>query len=144
METGLCVLGGIQGCCPCSDRTRKAKTQVELNLVRDVKDNKKGFYRYISRRRQAKEGVSPLMKGNGELASSDIEEAEVLNECFASVFTGGQASCFCQDHEPLGEGVGGVFSPSVTVGQVPVLLIKLNMYKSMGLDDIHPTVLKDV
>ena len=42
-----------------------------------------GMYRYIGRRRQAKESVPPLMKGNGELASSDIEKAEVRNECFA-------------------------------------------------------------
>ena len=27
----------------------------------------------------------------------------VLNDRFASVFTGGQASCVCQDHEALGE-----------------------------------------
>ena len=84
---------------------------MELNLARDVKDNKKGFYRYIGRRRQAKEGAPPLMKGSGELASSDTEKAEVLNECFASVFTGGQASHVCQDHEPLGEGVGSGFCP---------------------------------
>ena len=58
---------------------RKAKVQMELNLVKDVKD-KKGFYRYIGRRRRAKESVPPLMKSNGELASSDIEKAEVLNE----------------------------------------------------------------
>ena len=41
----------------CRDRIRKAKAQMELNLVRDVKDNKKGFYRYTGRRRQAKESV---------------------------------------------------------------------------------------
>jgi len=29
----------------CRDRIRKAKAQMELNLARDVKDNKKGFYR---------------------------------------------------------------------------------------------------
>ena len=97
---------------------------MELNLVRDVKYNK-GFYRHIGRKRQAKESVPPLMKGNGELASSDIEKAEVLNECFASVFTGGQAFCVCQDHEPLGEGVGSGFCPTVTMEQVGVLLIKL-------------------
>ena len=73
----------------CGDRIRKAKAQMELNLARDVKDNKKGFYRYIGRRRQAKDSVPPLIKGNEEQASSDIEKAEVLNECFASVFTGG-------------------------------------------------------
>ena len=83
-----------------------------------MKDNKKGFYRYIGRRRQAKESFPPLMKGNGVLTSTDIEEIEVLNECFASVFTGGQASCVCQDHEPPAEGVGSGFCPAVTVEQV--------------------------
>ena len=72
--------------CVCRDRIRKAKVQMELNLARDVKD-KKGFYRYIGRGKQAKKSVPPLMKGNGELASSDIEKAEVLSECFASAFT---------------------------------------------------------
>ena len=31
----------------CRDRVRKAKGQMELNLTRDVKDHKKGFYTYI-------------------------------------------------------------------------------------------------
>ena len=38
----------------CRDRIRKAKAQMEVNLARDVKNNKKGFYRYIGRRRQAR------------------------------------------------------------------------------------------
>jgi len=77
--------------CVCRDRIRKAKVQTELNLARDVKDNKKGFYRYLGRR-QAKESAPPLMKGSVDLASSGIKKAEILNECFASVFMGGQAS----------------------------------------------------
>jgi len=50
---------------------------MELNLTRDVKDHKKGFNRYIGRKRQAKESALFLMKGNRELGSSDIEKAEV-------------------------------------------------------------------
>ena len=127
----------------CRDRIRKANAQVELNLARDVKDNKKGFYRYIGRRRQAKEGAPPLMKGSGELASSDIGKVEVLSEYFASVFTG-QSSCVCQDPEPLGEGAGSGFCPTVRVEQVRVVLMKWNVSKSTGPDDIHPRVLKEM
>ena len=54
--------------CLCRDRIRKAKVQIELNLARDVKDNKKGFYKYIGKKEQAKESVPLLIRGNGELA----------------------------------------------------------------------------
>ena len=61
---------------------------IELNLARDVKGNKKSFYRYISDQRQTRENVGPLRKETGELVSQDTEKAEVLNDFFASVFTG--------------------------------------------------------
>jgi len=32
----------------CRDATRKAKAHLELNLARDVRNNKKGFFNYIS------------------------------------------------------------------------------------------------
>ena len=76
------------------------------------------IHRYIGRRRQTKESVPSLIKGSGELTSSEIEKAEVLSECFASVFTGDQASHVCHDHESLGEGIRNRFYPTVTVKQV--------------------------
>ena len=35
----------------CRKPTRKAKVHLELNLARDVKDNKKGFFKYIGSKR---------------------------------------------------------------------------------------------
>jgi len=32
----------------CRDATRKAKAHLELKLARDIKNNKKGFFNYIS------------------------------------------------------------------------------------------------
>jgi len=33
---------------------------MKLNLARDVKNNRKGFYRYAGQKRQAKESIPPL------------------------------------------------------------------------------------
>ena len=71
----------------------------------------------------------------------------MLNECSASVFTGGQAPPHvCQDPEALGVGERSRFHPTVTVEQVQDLLGILNAYKLafMGPDEIHPWVLKEV
>ena len=40
----------------CRDGARKAKAQMELNLVKDVKNNKKGFFRYIGWAEETGEG----------------------------------------------------------------------------------------
>ncbi|GAB0186169.1 mitochondrial enolase superfamily member 1 [Grus japonensis] len=70
------------------DQVRKAKALTEINLARDVKDNKKSFYRYVSDKMRTRENVGPLRNEMGELVTQDMEKAEVLNDFFASVFTG--------------------------------------------------------
>ncbi|KFR00189.1 hypothetical protein Y956_08025, partial [Nipponia nippon] len=76
----------------CKDGIRKAKARLELNLVRDAKNNKKGFYRYINQKRKVTESIPPLMSRSGKLVTTDEEKAEVLNNFFASVFTGNLSS----------------------------------------------------
>jgi len=58
------------------------------------------FYRYIGQKRRAKTGVPSLVNLKGDLASTDKENAEVLNEFFASVFTGGQDASLSHVPEP--------------------------------------------
>ncbi|KAK4831467.1 hypothetical protein QYF61_017715 [Mycteria americana] len=50
----------------CRDGVRKAKAQLELNLARDAKNNKKGFYRYVSQKRKVKESIAPPMNMTGK------------------------------------------------------------------------------
>ncbi|KAK4807033.1 hypothetical protein QYF61_000362 [Mycteria americana] len=69
------------------DNVRTAKAYLELNLARDIKDNKKGFCKYISGKRKTGENVGPLLNEIGDLVTQDMEKAEVLNAAFASVFT---------------------------------------------------------
>ena len=44
----------------CRDGVRRSKAQQELNLARAAKNNKKGFYRYVSQKRKVKESIFPL------------------------------------------------------------------------------------
>lgn len=64
----------------------KANTQVELNMARDIKDNKKTFCRLFGDKRKIRKNVSPLQKEKGDLVMRDIEEAVVLNNPFALFF----------------------------------------------------------
>jgi len=66
---------------------RKAKVHLELNLARDVKDKKKGFFKYISSKRKTRENVRPLLNEVGVLVTEDAEKAELLNAIFALVFS---------------------------------------------------------
>lgn len=46
-------LGGINKCFrACKEVTRKAKAHLELNLVRKIKNNKKGFFKCINGKRK--------------------------------------------------------------------------------------------
>jgi len=51
------------------------------------KNNKKGFFNYISSKRKARDNVGPLLNEAGVLATEDREKAELLNAFFVSVFT---------------------------------------------------------
>jgi len=53
--------------------------QLELNLPSDAKNNKMGFYRYVSQKRKVKKSVPSLKNKNGNLLSTDEEKAEVLH-----------------------------------------------------------------
>ena len=118
---------------------------MELSLVRDIK-NRKGFYRYIGQKRQAEESIPPML--NEELATTDMEKVEVVNEFFASVFTGSQDSHIPEPHspepEPLGGKWGSKLSPTVRAEQVHYQLVRLNVYKPMRLENMCCRVLKEL
>ena len=66
------------------DGFRKAKA-LELNLVKDVKGNKKSFYKYIRSKRKTRENMGLLLNGTRNLVQKDMEEAEVVN-AFLSLY----------------------------------------------------------
>ena len=123
---------------PCRDATRKAKVHLELKLARDVKNNKKGFFNYISSKRKARDNVGPLLNEAGVLVTEDAEKAELLTAFFASVFstkTGPQES---QAPEVRKEAYREDDFPLVEEDCVRDRLSNLDVHKSMGPDGMHP------
>ncbi|GAB0203837.1 hypothetical protein GRJ2_002849300 [Grus japonensis] len=117
-------------------------TLIEISLARNVKDNKKSFYRYVSDKRRTRENVGPLRNEMGDLVTQDMEKAEVLNDFFASVFTGKCLSHTAQVTE--GRDWENVEPPTVEEDQVREYLRNLKVHKSMGPDEMHPRVLREL
>ncbi|GAB0182274.1 mitochondrial enolase superfamily member 1 [Grus japonensis] len=124
------------------DQVRKAKALIEISLARDVKDNKKSFYRCISEKRRTRENVGPLRNETGDLVTQDMEKAEVLNDFFASVFTGKCLSHTAQVTE--GRDWEDAEPPTVGEDQVREHLRNLKVHKSMGPDELHLQVLREL
>ncbi|KAK4827902.1 hypothetical protein QYF61_022325 [Mycteria americana] len=102
----------------CRDGVRKAKAQMELNLARDAKNNNKGFYRYVSQKRKAKESIPTVMSKTGKLVTMDEEKAEVLSNFFASVFTGNLSSHTSGVDVPQDRDWGSKVPPTVREDQI--------------------------
>ncbi|CAM4491188.1 unnamed protein product [Caretta caretta] len=125
----------------CRSEIRKVKSHLELQLARDLKSNKKGFFRYVSNKKKVKESMGPLLNEGGNLVTEDVEKANVLNAFFASVFTNKVSS----QTAALGNTTWGRGDqPSVEKEVVWVYLEKLDVHKSMGLDALHPRLLKEL
>ncbi|GAB0185724.1 mitochondrial enolase superfamily member 1 [Grus japonensis] len=124
------------------EQVRKAQALIEISLARDVKDNKKSFYRDVSDKRRTRENVGPLRNETGDLVTQDMEKAEVLNDFFASVFTEKCLSHTAQGTE--GRDCENAEPPTVGEDQVGEYLRNLKVHKTMGPDEMHLRVLREL
>uniref|UniRef100_A0A803TJS6 Reverse transcriptase domain-containing protein n=1 Tax=Anolis carolinensis TaxID=28377 RepID=A0A803TJS6_ANOCA len=126
----------------CREKVCKAKAQNELRLARDIKNNKKGFFAYVGRKRKNKEAIGPLRGEDGVMVTRDREKAELLNTFFASVFSQKESHLQLQQHG-MDIGVGKI-QPQIGKQVVKEHLAALKKFKSPGPDQLHPRVLKEL
>ena len=63
------------------------KKNKKKKSIKESKANPKYFWKYVQSKTKSNIGISPLRKGDGHMAVSEAEKADVLNNFFVSVFT---------------------------------------------------------
>ncbi|KAF7239897.1 hypothetical protein EYD10_13461 [Varanus komodoensis] len=124
----------------------KAKADYELRLAKNIKSNKEGFFQHVNRKRKVRQVVGPLNKEEGDPVTDTREQAQMLNDCFASVFSpkqdgagrGGGPRRRLDEAGDLGAQIG------VTPLEVEGLLRALDITKAPGPDRLHPRVLREL
>ena len=131
----------------CNERKkciRSAKRNHEIILSQDCKTNPKMFWRYVQEKVKNVSGISPLLMNNGDLAVTNMDKANTLNEYFSSVF-------IPEDINGLPHYNEGVHSKGVVLADLLITpasitdkLSKLNKNKAQGPDKIPPRVLQEL
>ena len=120
---------------------RKAKREFERGIANQCKRNPKPFWAHVRSKLKTKTGVAPLRENNQDKDSmrfDDKQKADILQNQFSSVFT----------REPNGEipsfnrrTNAKLLRIAVTKDMVRKEILKLNINKSCGPDEIHARLL---
>ena len=111
------------------------------NLVGDVKANPRDFYRYINSQKKDTQGIPPLKKRNGSgIVQSEFEKAEE----FDGQFSESEYKSEYKQVPLMDRSAPFMHDIVVTKEGVTKLLKGLNPSKSLGPNELHPRVLKEL
>ena len=119
----------------------KSKGEFERNIGMQSKSNPKIFWSHVHSKLKTKTGVAPLLQDEKDETSTKFDDKEKTNtfkKQFVSVFTKEPNA-----EAPVLDVKGEVNCPntSVTEEMVRNKILKLNVNKSCGPDEMHPQIL---
>ena len=119
----------------------KSKGEFERNIGMQSKSNPKIFWSHVHSKLKTKTGVAPLLQDEKDETSTKFDDKEKTNtfkKQFVSVFTKEPNA-----EVPVLDVKGEVNCPntSVTEEMVRNKILKLNVNKSCGPDEMHPQIL---
>ena len=117
----------------------KCKLKYERKITSNLKVNCKSLFSYLRNKRQVKCSVPSLDKGDGTRTKNQAEAAEILADAFSSVFVAEPCGPL---PEMLDNKADCIPDLEVSSASVKCELQKLNIYKSLGPDRVHPKLLK--
>lgn len=125
--------GGIQS----MQNMPKAKAYLILHLVRDVKGNKKGFFRCISSKNRTRENPGLLLNGAGDWLMKDIKKAKAFDASFPQSSTSETSLQETKVSETSMKVQSKKDLLSMEENQHREHLNRLDMHKSMGPDGMY-------
>lgn len=119
---------------------RRAKSDYEHSLAKEVKQNPKVFFAYARSKTTIKEDVMFVNRDDGQQTTSLKETCEIMNREFERVFV---RECVAPSPTPSTFQGMKLSALDITVEEVKKLLCDLQVQSAAGPDGVHPRVLKE-
>ena len=120
---------------------RKNKATYEINVAKNIKANPKKFWKFVNNKLKKKDKLGPLIGPDQEVIDTDEEKANLLNKFFASVFT--YENEILPD-KPIMQTDKKLCEFTISQEEVKKKLSEIDPNKSMGPDNLHPHILKQL
>ena len=121
-------------------KIRQAKREYEKKLANGVRNNKRGFFKYVNSRLTVRPEITEMQNENGILMDADKEITDIMGRYFNSVYTVPSNEAMPNMEDMYNTEINSI---PISREDVQRRLEKLNVNKSCGPDNIHPRVLKE-
>ena len=126
-----------------NNEKKRSRLDFEHKLGYNIKTDSKSLYAYVRSKSRSKDSAGPVLDSTNNLIFEPHRIASTFNDYFTSVFTQENTDTLPQV-EPMLDPSDEIADNEFSEEDVDTLLTKLKDNKSPGVDNIHPTMLKNL